>query len=258
MPGAYFWLENQLVPQLSSGYCVHEAGVLALRQSYPAQAACFNFVPTWVDAEVFFPDSDTERGKHDRATFRSRSGIDTTTKLIVTVGRLDTSKNPGLLLDAFARLAKMRDDVALGFVGDGVLRKTLEARVGELGLERKVHFFGLRPPSEIAGILRAADIFALSSAYEGMPMALLEGLGSGLPVVTTDVGEVRRVVSDKTGVVVREHAPEPFCAALDLVLRRLNEVSGKPCVDSIQNFQPARVLEPIYENYRRLGCRQVA
>ncbi len=255
MPSAYFWLESKLVPRLSSGFCVHEAGVTSLRQSFPSQSDAFNFVPTWVDTEVFFPEEDPVRCTHERLALRQRCGLDPNAKLIVTVGRIDTSKNPRLLLDAFALLAKKRSDVALGFVGDGVLRQALEAQVLQLGLEHKVHFFGLRPQSEIAGILRAADIFALSSAYEGMPMALLEGLGSGLPVVTTDVGEVRKVVSEKSGVIVQEHLPEPFCAALDLVLNRLHEVSGRPCVDAIQNFRPAKVLESIYENYRRLGHR---
>ena len=146
----------------------------------------------------------------ERLALRQRCGLDSKARIIVTVGRIDTQKNPHLLLDAFTLLTKTRNDVALGFIGDGVMRQTLEARVDELGLGGKVYFFGLRPPSEIAGILRAADIFALSSSYEGMPMALLEGLGSGLPVVTTDVGEVRKVVSDKSGAIVREHAPEPL------------------------------------------------
>ena len=252
-PGAYFWLEDRLIPHLSSGYCVREAGVKLLRQRFPAQADDLHFVPTWVDTEVFFPEQDPVRRTQERLALRQRCGLDANARLIVTVGRIDTQKNPDLLLDSFALLAKQHSDVALGFIGDGVLRKALETRVRGLGLERKVHFFGLLPPKQIAGILRAADIFALSSAYEGMPMALLEGLGAGLPVVTTDVGEVRKVVSERSGAVVVDHAPIPFCAALSSVLNRIGEISGKPCVESIQSFQPAKVLEPIYENYRRLG-----
>ena len=252
-PGAYFWLEDRLIPRLSSGYCVREAGVKLLRQRFPFLADHINFVPTWVDSEVFYPEADPVRSVQQRLALRQRCGLDVNARLIVTVGRIDTQKNPDLLLDSFALLEKKHSDVALGFIGDGVLRQALQARVRQLGLERKVHFFGLRPPSEIAGILRAADIFALSSAYEGMPMALLEGLGSGLPVVTTDVGEVRKVVSDKSGAVVVEHSPVSFFEALDAVLNRISGLAGKPCVNAIQDFQPAKVLEPIYENYRRLG-----
>jgi len=253
-PGAYFWLEDRLIPRLSSGYCVREAGVKLLQKRFPEQADHLHFVPTWVDSEVFYPEVDPVRCVQERLALRQRCGVDDNARFIVTVGRIDTQKNPDLLLDSFALLEKKHRNVALGFIGDGVLRLALEARVRTLGLERKVHFFGLRPPSEIAEILRSSDVFALSSAYEGMPMALLEGLGSGLPVVTTDVGEVRKVVSDRSGAVVVEHAPEPFSLALDSVLNRLQEVSGRPCVDAILNFQPAKVLEPIYENYRRLGA----
>ena len=253
-PAAYFWLEDRLVPQLSSIYCVREEGVRVLRQRFPAQAASINFVPTWADTEMFYPHEDADRLGRERLALRERCGFDARARLIVTVGRIDTQKNPDLLLDAFALLAKTHDDVALGFIGDGVLRHGLEARVRELGLQDRVHFFGLRPPGEIAEILRAADLFALSSAYEGMPMALLEALGSGLPVVTTDVGEVRKVVSERTGAVVQEHTPEVFSAALDQVLARLRELSGAPCIDAMQDFRPAKVLETIYDNYRRLGA----
>lgn len=252
-PGAYFWLERRLVRQLSSAFCVHREGVRVLRDDFPSLADQINFVPTWVDTEVFHPAESPEARDLARSKLRTRCAFAADARLIVTVGRLDTSKNPELLLEAFALLAAQRKDVVLGFVGDGVLRPTLEGRVRQLGLADRVHFFGLCPPGDISEILRAADIFALSSAYEGMPMALLEALGSGVPVVTTDVGEVRKVVSDRSGMVVTEHSPRQFCAALDAALSRLPELSGPPCLDAIQQFQPAAVLEPVYENYRRLG-----
>ena len=109
------------------------------------------------------------------------------------------------------------------------------------------------PQFRIADVLRGADVFALSSSYEGMPMALLEALGSGLPVVTTDVGEVRKVVLPTCGEVVTEHAEQPLAEALLRTLQRLPALRGEPCVDAIRPFTPANVLGAVYENYRRLG-----
>lgn len=253
LPGAYFWLEDRLVPRLSSGYCVREGGAKKLQERFPLLADRLKFVPTWVDTELFAPCADPALRHDERLALRRRCGFAEGARIVVTVGRLDTQKNPVLLLEAFDRLAKVRADVVLAFIGDGVLRADLERRVRVLGLEDKVHFFGLLPPGEIAAILRSCDLFALSSAYEGMPMALLEGLGSGLPVVTTDVGEVRRVVTEQSGAVVVQHEPEPFCDALVSVLDGLPRLAGAPCVSAIQPYRPATVLEPVYENYRRLG-----
>ncbi len=85
-------------------------------------------------------------------------------------------------------------------------------------------------------------------------MALLEALGCGVPVVTTDVGEVRRVVSNgSNGYIVVRPDPDDFCAAMHQVLNNLDSFAGEPCVKSIQLFQPAVVLEKIYENYIRLA-----
>jgi glycosyltransferase involved in cell wall biosynthesis len=110
----------------------------------------------------------------------------------------------------------------------------------------------------IASLLQAADLFALSSAYEGMPMALLEGLGAGLPVVTMDVGEVRKVVSPACGEVVEAQSAEDFAAALDRVLPALDQLRGAPCLAAIEHYKPASVLSGVYDNYRRLGALQRA
>ncbi len=255
LPGAYFLLEDFVVPMLDSAYCVREAAVATLRGRFPKFAPNINFVPTWVDTEVFHPESqgDTARARSD---LRVRLGCANETMLIVTVGRMDTQKNPQLLLSAFERVASARDNAALVFIGDGLLRAEMEAATKARGLSARVHFLGLRAPTEVASILRSADVFALSSAYEGMPMALMEALGSGLPVVTTDVGEVRKVVSDECGLVVERQEPELFAQALQSVLERHAMLAGAPCVRAIEHYRPGTVLGPIYQNYRRLGAKR--
>lgn len=257
VPAAYFWLEDRLIPYLDSGFCVREAGVESLRERYPTLAKKVSFVPTWADVEMFHPEVDPMRLADARVQFRAKLGHGPHEKLIVTVGRIDAQKQPGVLFDAFARIAQADPDVALVYVGDGVLREGLEARVRASGLGARVHFLGLLPQPEIASLLRVADLFALSSAYEGMPMALLEGLASGLPVVSMDVGEVRKVVSARCGEVVVQQSAEAFSAALARVLSRLDMLTGAPCLQAIENYTPGRVLGHVYENYRLLGARRI-
>jgi glycosyltransferase involved in cell wall biosynthesis len=107
---------------------------------------------------------------------------------------------------------------------------------------------------EVAELLQAADLFVLSSAYEGMPIAVLEALTTGTPVVTTRVGEVERVVFNRiNGAVVKESTPQSFAAALCEILDTLDSVRGSPCERAVIPFHPQRVLTRIYENHRLLS-----
>ncbi|MGH8569573.1 MAG: glycosyltransferase family 4 protein, partial [Gammaproteobacteria bacterium] len=193
IPWLYFCLERFLIPRLSAAFAVREDTVVAYRARYPRLAEAINFIPTWMDPEVFYPAYAGDRQSLRESLLRE-TGISASNRVLIYVGRLDSSKDPLRLLKAFRALLAEGRDLALVLVGDGVLRGELQAFVRSHGLERRVALSGPRPQPRLADWLRAVDLFVLSSAYEGMPMSVLEALGSGLPVVTTDVGEVRRVV----------------------------------------------------------------
>ena len=257
LPAAYEQLEARAVNQLSSAWCVRDSGVITLRQRYPALGERVRFVPTWVDAEVFYPVAENRR-RTLRASIAAEHELPIDAQWVSFVGRLDTQKNPGLLLEAFARAVTPGEqgpgvDAVLLLIGNGVLRPELEARVRALGLQKRVRFMGLQAQDTIARLLQAADLFALSSAYEGMPMALLEALGCGTPAVVTDVGEVKRVVQDGVnGIVVDRHDVPAFAAALVRGLLAAPLWRTK-AVQAVADYQPAKVLAPVYENYLALG-----
>jgi len=120
-----------------------------------------------------------------------------------------------MLADAFARAALPSAQLLL--VGDGSLRPLLEGRPG-------VHLLGVRP--DVPSLLSAADLFVLASDWEGYPLALLEALASGLPVVACAVGGVPEIVEDGvSGTLVRPGDTAALTAALrdlgaDAVRRR--------------------------------------
>ena len=94
----------------------------------------------------------------------------------------------------------------------------------------------------------------MSSAYEGMPICILEALGSGLPVVATDVGEISRVVhSGFNGELVTVHKPDNVADGMARCLRNAERYRGKPSYDSVIEYTPEKVLSPLYENYRNLA-----
>ena len=133
--------------------------------------------------------------------------------VFVAVGRLDPVKNQALMLRAFARVLAQSPDARLRLVGDGPSRASLQALATELGIASCVEFCGFR--SDVAALLADADVFLLSSHYEGISIALLEAMRAGLPTVATRVGGVSETVVDgRTGVLVADGDLESFAAAM--------------------------------------------
>lgn len=142
--------------------------------------------------------------------------------VILYVGRLRTRKAVAVLVEAFARLREELPEATLVLAGDGEQRPALEARVRELGLEEAVVFAGAQPRSAMAGHYAAADVFCLPSIYEGFPLAILEAMAAGLPVVATAVAGVPEAVAD--GVTGRVVPPEDAAA----LARALSDLAGDP------------------------------
>lgn len=257
LPTIYFALENAVMREVASVWTVREPAVESLVSRYPFMRGRIHYTPTWVDTDVFMPMADVERHRL-RTEIEKTLNLSCTSFRLISVGRLDSSKDPQLLVSAMSLLEKASVDIELLVVGDGVLRRELEQRVASLGLDQRVRFLGLKSPTEIARLLNAADGFVLSSAYEGMPMAMLEALGTGLPVVVTQVGEIARVVvNGRNGQITRNRSAEALADGIREVVRNKGDYAAADCVASVAAFTPAGVLPPIYENYRRLAREHV-
>lgn len=143
---------------------------------------------------------------------------------LITVGRLAAVKNQGLMLQALAELRRSGIVARLVLVGDGPERDALARQAAELGLAGDVVFAGFR--KDVEQLLADADVFLLSSRYEGISIALLEAMRAGLPVVATAVGGVPETVEDgQTGLLTPNEDAPAFAAAvrqlaLDAPLRR--------------------------------------
>ena len=151
-----------------------------------------------------------------RAALRAELGLDASTRVIGTVGRLNWAKDHAGLVRAFADVCAAGSDAALVIAGDGVLRGELEALVAEQGLGGRVFLLGDR--GDVARLLRGFDVFVLSSLTEGYSIALLEACASALPIVATTVGGNGEIVRDGVnGLLV----PPRERAALAQAMQRL-------------------------------------
>ena len=136
---------------------------------------------------------------------------------LATVGRCVEQKNQALILEALhlARQRKAVPPFIFHLIGDGVLRADLEKQAKDLGLEAQVRFHGHLPPDKVAEIYREADVFVLSSRWEGCPNVLLEAMSWGIPSIATTVGGVPDVMTnDKEGLLVPSENVSVFTDAL--------------------------------------------
>ena len=156
---------------------------------------------------------------HRRAAeVRAAHGIAADDQMIVAVTRLHPQKNLSLMISAFARVADDHPRARLLIVGDGPMRSALQDEIDRLGMAPRVTLAGHadNPADEMA----AADIVALSSSWEGVPLAAAEALQLGRPLVMTAVGTigVQMERDGVGGIAVPPDDVDGFAAALDALL----------------------------------------
>lgn len=149
----------------------------------------------------------------DRAAERVRVGLDPARRYVAHVARLHPIKDQATLLRGFQAVATARADVDLLLAGDGPLRVDLEKLAADLGIAPRVRFLGGR--DDVPELLRASDVFVLTSLSEAAPLTLLEAMATGLPAVVTRVGGCGEILRDGVeGLLVPRRDPGALGAAL--------------------------------------------
>jgi glycosyltransferase involved in cell wall biosynthesis len=188
------------------------------------------------------------------AETRARLALGARSPIVAAVARLTGQKGQRDLLHAAGRVLARWPRAAFLLVGEGPDRPALEALARALGLGEAVVFLGYQ--REVAGILRMSDVVVLPSLDEGLPVALLEALALGRPVVATDVGGVAELIRDReTGRLVPPRDAERLAGAISELLAgpaeamRLGE-RGRTRV--ARDFSPATMARRMAALYREV------
>lgn len=170
-----------------------------------------------------------------RRRARRRLGIPLDADVVGFVGRLAMQKAPDVLISAFCRVSWNRRDALLAVIGDGPLRPALQRECEQLGVRDRVLWLGERDGQRS---MRAFDVLALPSRYEGLPYVLLEALVAGLPIVTTREASAGLLVEPGVnGLLVPPEDPD---AVADAVLRLLGDEERRAAFGRASRFRACR------------------
>jgi glycosyltransferase involved in cell wall biosynthesis len=175
------------------------------------------------------------------------TSIDLPQPYVVNVGRLHFQKNQELLV----RMLHEVPSVHLVILGEGELRDELANLAASLGVTDRLHLLGELPWDSAIQIVRRATLFVFPSHYEGMPLALLEAMNLGLPIVASDIPSVREVLGD-SGILISTQSVTEIANSVTGLLSNPERrgLLGARALERSKDFSPERVTDA-YEHLLR-------
>ena len=243
----YRAIERALALQTDRLIAVSEGVKKDLVEMKIAPAAKFQVIPLGLELERL-------SGELPRGALRRESNVADDAPLIGAVGRLVPIKALEDFLEAARRVVAARPAARFAIVGDGELRSALEAKAVALGLREKVFFHGWK--KDMAEVLGDLDLVVNSSLNEGTPVALIEALAAGRPVVATRVGGTPDLLGDsERGLLAPPRDPEALAGAIEDSLRdrgasHARARKGKEYV--LEHHGSARLVNDVDRTYREL------
>ncbi|HLO13696.1 MAG TPA: glycosyltransferase [Anaerolineales bacterium] len=182
---------------------------------------------------------------------RRQLGLEEDIFLVGSVARLAPPKAHLQILEAAKQVVQKDSSVRFVFVGDGPLRAAVEARIHELDLDHHIILAG--PRTDVNLLYPAFDVFILPSIREGFPLALVEAMASGLPVIASDLGGIAEAMGEETGTRIPPGDSNSLATAIsrlkcDPVLR--NEFSRRARLRAVECFSLPVILGKYLNVYR--------
>lgn len=180
-------------------------------------------------------------------------------KLLISLGRLSDEKQINLIVEAFAKVAPLFEDWDLNIYGEGPLRSDIEKQICDIGVEHRVFLMGrtIQPWETMMG----ADIFILTSKYEGFPNALLEAMGVGLPCIAFNCpsGPEEITCNGKVAILVPLNDMNGLLLALKRLMSdpEIRERLGQQArISVIDRFNLNAILDHWDRAFREVGVKR--
>lgn len=178
------------------------------------------------------------------STLRDELNLAPADRLVLAVGNLYPVKGHRFAVEALALLRDRHPRLHLAIAGRGDMADTLRMMAEERGVTPQLHLLGLR--ADVPNVLASADAFVLPSLSEGLPLALLEAMFAGCPIVASDVGEVRKVLADgEAGILVPAGDAVALAQALDNLLQapdHARELAGRAKYRATSDYGISRMV----------------
>jgi glycosyltransferase involved in cell wall biosynthesis len=159
-------------------------------------------------------------------------------------GRFEPPKDPLLAVAVFALLNDLGIEFSAWMAGQGTLEDETRAAIEQAGLADRVQLLGLLEPKDLAKTLRSSTVFLMTSRWEGMPRGALEALGTGVPVVSTNVGELRSAVqAGVNGFLSTGTTPEELA---QLVVAGTQLARGPAVAETVKEYELQSVVREIF------------
>jgi glycosyltransferase involved in cell wall biosynthesis len=249
--------EGRSFARMDRIYVVNRQAAEDYRTRFPSLAERFAFLPNWADPTIFHPPADRARL---RAMLRSELDLPADGPVLLFAARLEGQKDPLLAARAFAAVRGLRPEVSLLVAGEGTLEAAMRAELEAAKALAGTRFLGVVSRPRLAELMGASDALLITSAFETGPTVGLEAMAAGLPVATTDVGEVMHLVAAHgAGAVARSRAVDDVAGAIQAVL---GEADGArlqaAAIEAAAPRLADRVLGPLYDANRQLAERLAA
>ena len=163
---------------------------------------------------------------------------------IVNVGRMTAQKNQAMLLDVFKSIHDKYPDYTLTIYGDGPLRNELESKIKELGLEDSAFLPGVS--NSIHKEMSDAEMFVLSSNFEGLSNALMEAMLMGLPSISTDcAGSDEIIVNNENGILIPVGDANQLYDAIENLIndKKLRNSISKNSTESMKKYEEKNIID---------------
>lgn len=233
---------------------VSEDVAASIRQRRRGRKVRLRTILNGVNIDRFSP------GLFSGSDVRKSLGISPDAPIIGTIAVFRLQKRLDVWLQIAKSISQQVPEARFVIVGDGPLRNSLSLKAKDLGLEHVVIFAGLQV--EVRPYLAAFDLYMMTSVFEGLPVAMLEAMAFGCPVITTDAGGIKEVIRhEQEGLICSVEQPERLVDfAKELIdnpqKRHLLGIQGRKRV--VEKFSLAAMVKTLEMRYEQLAGQNAA